>query len=421
MTMSDLRVVHFRRLYSLLSETFIADPIEEMHRRGVNTTVLTLVQFKEGRTTTVPVRARIQAPKFVRTGRALRDGLTLTFRVSQPDIMIWKIIRPWLRHQLKDLKPDVIQAHFGPDGCLIAPIAAELGIPLLVTFYGYDVSSLVHQAGPVWRRRYGQMFGYAQAYRAISSHIAKRIEQFGADRSLIHILPPGVRVEEFSVPDRSHHRDIHCVHVGRLTAKKGPVLLVRAFGRAVKMIGDACALRLSIVGDGELREETEREIERLRLGDRITMLGAVSHAKIAEIMQSADIYTQHCVTAEDGDMEGLGVVFAEASACGLPVVSTRHNGIPDVVLHDDTGMLCEEHDLDAMARHIVTLARSPELRRQMGTSGRAHIEKNFNLDLCVQREIDLLREIAGMHRRRAHESIIVPPDTGGAPAPSPMP
>ncbi|MCA9295321.1 MAG: glycosyltransferase [Phycisphaerales bacterium] len=419
--MSDLHVLHFRRLYSLLSETFIADPIEEMHRRGIRTSVLTLVQFKEGRTTTVPVRARIQAPKFVRTGRALRNGLTLTFRVSQPDIMIWKIIRPWLRRQLKDLRPDVIQAHFGPDGCLIAPIAAELGIPLLVTFYGYDVSSLVHQAGPVWRRRYGHMFGYAQAFRAISSHIARRIEEFGADPALIHILPPGVRVGEFTVPDRTGRPDIHCVHVGRLTAKKGPVLLVRAFDRAVQRLGDEHALRLSIVGDGELRDETEQEIRRLGHGDRITMLGAVPHAKIAEIMQSADIYTQHCVTAKDGDMEGLGVVFAEASACGLPIVSTRHNGIPDVVLHGQTGILCEEHDIEATAQAIATLARSPELRAQMGHAGRAHIERNFNLDLCVEREIKLLREIAGMRRHHARTKIIAEPATDGAPAASPTP
>jgi len=418
--MSDFRVVHFRRLYSLLSETFIADPIQEMHRSGIDTHVITLVGFNEGRQSPVPVRAMTPAPNFLRAGRIVRRGLGFTFRVSQPDVMIWKLVRPWLRRQLQDLRPDVVQAHFGPDGCLIAPIAAELGIPLLTTFYGYDVSRLIHKAGPVWRSRYTQLFGYAQAFRGISSHIAGRVEEFGADPSRIHVLPPGVRVEEFTKADQQSGDSIHCVHVGRLTAKKGPVVLVRSFAKALEHLGGEMPMRLTIVGDGELREKTEREIERLHLGHAITMLGALPHQKIAEVLRTADIYTQHCVTASDGDMEGLGVSFAEASACSLPVITTRHNGIPDVVLHDKTGLLCEEHDVDTMAAHIVRLARDPQLRRSMGRAGREHVEKNFNLDTNVQREIELLKRVAGPRRQaRSIPDPAISPVRLGAPSPTP--
>ncbi|MEM7230026.1 MAG: glycosyltransferase [Planctomycetota bacterium] len=401
MSAADLRVVHFRRLYALLSETFISDPIQEMSDRGVDTTVLTLVGFREGRETTVPVRAGIPAPAFVKAGRAMRRGLSFTFRVSQPDVMIWKLLRPWLRRQLQDLKPDVVQAHFGPDGCLIAPIAAELGIPLVVTFYGYDVSRLMHQAGPVWQRRYNQLWEYTDAVRGISSHIASKAISLGADPSSVHVLPPGVRVDEFSVPERKPGHDIQCVHVGRLTAKKAPLELLNGFKGALERVGSEKNLRLTIVGDGELREKTEREIEKLELDAHVTMLGAQPHARIAEILKSADIYTQHCVTAKDGDMEGLGVSFAEASACGLPVVSSVHNGIPDVVLHEETGLLCEERDTETMAEHISRLALSPELRLEMGRAGRAHIEKNFRLETCVEREIELLRSVAGPRSRRS--------------------
>jgi colanic acid/amylovoran biosynthesis glycosyltransferase len=111
------------------------------------------------------------------------------------------------------------------------------------------------------------------------------------------------------------------------------------------------------------------------------------------------MYVQHSRTAPNGDEEGMGVTFVEASARGLPIVSTRHNGIPDVVLDGRTGYLVPEGDVDAMAQRIIELAENSSLWSTMGRAGRAHVEEGFSLDRQVARTVEVLAEAIQQHKR----------------------
>jgi colanic acid/amylovoran biosynthesis glycosyltransferase len=126
------------------------------------------------------------------------------------------------------------------------------------------------------------------------------------------------------------------------------------------------------------------------LTDSVDVLGAVPHERVVELMREADIYTQHSVTAADGNQEGLPIGLIEATATGLPVVSTWHSGIPDLVMHDETGLLVEERNVEAMGRCIAELAADPERRRAMGRAGRRRVEEHF--DLSKQ-----MRKLAGIY------------------------
>src|SRR4030095_662225 len=93
---------------------------------------------------------------------------------------------------------------------------------------------------------------------------------------------------------------------------------------------------------------------------------------------------QHSVVAPSGDCEGTPVSILEAGATGLPVVSTRHAGIPDVVIEGDTGFLVDEGDVAGMARHMIQIARNPRLADTMGRAARKHIEQNFSKDQRIK-------------------------------------
>jgi colanic acid/amylovoran biosynthesis glycosyltransferase len=308
----------------------------------------------------------------------------------------------------------LIHAHFGPDGCLIAPIAKLLRVPLIVNFYGYDVSRIMKTNPEPWKRRYKKLFAQATALVAISEHIAGKLVAMGAPREKIRVIPLGIRLERFeSLADRRAARVadadasrapgtppiVRCLHIGRLTAKKDPVGMITAFAKARALVGDAIDLRLDIVGDGPLRDDCHAAAKSSGHVEAIHFHGSVAHDRIPDLLVEADIYTQHCVIAPDGDMEGLGVTFMEASAAGLPIIGTHHNGIPEVVADGETGLLVDEHDYGTMAEHIVALARDPERRRAMGRAGMARAAERFTVEQMIDRVLSLHEEVAAASTR----------------------
>ena len=101
------------------------------------------------------------------------------------------------------------------------------------------------------------------------------------------------------------------------------------------------------------------------------------------VLSENNTLTQHSVMSATGDCEGTPVSILEAGATGLPVVSTRHAGIPDVVIEGETGLLVDEHDDTSMAQHMIRLAQEPELAGRMGKAAREHIQKNFSKELRI--------------------------------------
>lgn len=391
-----LHILHFRRIFPLLSESFIYDPVMTMQRRGVNATVLALAEMRpfEG---APPCEAMIRAPQSIQSQRTLGRMFASRFRFWEIDRMLRWPIRLKLWRMLKRVRPDVIHAHFGPDGFVVEPIAEALNIPLIVSFYGYDMSRLVHESPRVWRPRYRRMFDSSAAIVGISHYILDRLADLGAPREKLHLLYPGTQLDRFVYRDPAAEYDggpVHCLHVGRLTQKKAPLKLIEAFDLARQRLHGQPGLKLQIVGDGELRAACDREIARRGLDEHVTMLGAVHHDRVLDIMHRCHIYTQHCQIADNGDTEGLGVTFIEASACGLPIVTTRHNGIPDVVVDGTTGLLGPEGDAAAMAERIADLARDPARWTQLGRAGRDHVQRRFCLEESVDRMLALYDKVA---------------------------
>ena len=261
------------------------------------------------------------------------------------------------------------------------PVLRGLGLRVYAHAHGYDVSAaaLASRTNRLLYRCLREVDGVI-----IVSHLARErlIRTCGLDPAKVHVVPCGVDIPP--PVDRPRRETVTCLHVGRLTEKKSPLNTLRAFETAYR----ACpALRLELVGDGAQREASERFCTEQDLLPVVTFHGSRPPEFVRERLREADLFLLHSVRARDGNEEGLPVAILEAMAHGLPVLSTRHGGIPEAVLDGTTGCLVDEGDWEGMSRHLLALARDPAQRLALGRAGRARALADFS----AEREIRRLR------------------------------
>ena len=273
---------------------------------------------------------------------------------------------------LNRIRPAAVLAEYGPWACNALPACRALRIPLVAHFHGFDASHT--PTLEAHRTRYRELFGYAAATVAVSTTMRSALCAFGAPPAHVHLIPYGVDTEVFR---RANPCDAEYtfVAVGRLVPKKAPLLTLAAFATALQRVPH---IRLVFVGDGPLMGECRRFLQTSGLEDAVRMPGALTHAEVAAIMRTSRAFLQHSVVAPDGDSEGMPVAVLEALASGLPVIATRHGGIPEAVLHEKTGLLCDEKDVATMAAHIVRIAQDNELAHRLGQGGRDHVCRHFD-------------------------------------------
>lgn len=251
----------------------------------------------------------------------------------------------------------------------------ELGVKFYAHAHGYDVSQ--HLLRPEWRQAYLR-YGGADGVITMSAVSRQRLVDLGLEPAKVHSIPYGVDVpREAPVLRGPVHDDlVRCLAVGRFVAKKAPILTLEAFKRAVK---DVPALRLDYIGDGDLWPAAREFVRASGLENSVTLHGAQPSSTVARLLGDADLFVQHSIVDPDsGDEEGLPVAILEAMAQSVPVVSTRHAGIPEAVADGVTGFLVEERDVAAMTERIVELARDGALRRSMGQAGWKAAKDSFS-------------------------------------------
>jgi glycosyltransferase involved in cell wall biosynthesis len=292
----------------------------------------------------------------------------------------WEFTAGYLK-AFRNARPDVVLAEWGPVAMRCMEACAIARVPLVAHFHGYDTSVrkvLTEYGG------YRDLFPRAAALVAVSHAMERKLIELGAPPEKVHYNPYGVDTAAF-VPGRPDLAPPVFVAVGRFVEKKAPHLTVLSFAEVHRLMPEA---RLRMIGDGPLLESCKNLARALRLGDAVEFLGSMNTGQILQELPKARCFVQHSIEAQDGDSEGTPNVVLEAGACGLPVVSTTHAGIPDVVLDGETGFLVPEFDIRTMADRMACFARSPDRARAMGVAARARIEQLFTVE----------RSIEGLHR-----------------------
>jgi len=265
-----------------------------------------------------------------------------------------------------------VYAEYGPTAVAVLNVCKRMNVPLIVNFHGYDIS-LRHVINR-YRESYYRMLDYAESIVAVSQHMFDALVDLGADRQKITYTPCAPQDSFFEV--QPTFSETIFVAVGRFVEKKAPHYTVLAFINVLKKHPGA---RFFFAGDGPLLLVCKDIVRYYGCENSIFFPGAVSAQKLQEKYSCARGFVQHSVTAENGDMEGTPVSVLEASAAGLPVVSTRHAGIPDVVVNGQTGLLVQEHDVDRMAEHMIRLLDDKEYAMSLGQKGREYVLNNFSM------------------------------------------
>ncbi|CAH2396615.1 glycosyltransferase [Mesorhizobium ventifaucium] len=266
---------------------------------------------------------------------------------------------------------DAVLVEYLTKGALFARACRRAGVRLYAHAHGAD--STVMPRKHLWRRRYRRLFASADGIITPSRFIADRLVEIGCASEKLHVSPCGILPERFTPSNRESAR---LLVVGRFVEKKSPHLTVEAFARIASRFPEA---RLDLVGDGPLMVRSKALVEQKNLSDRVIFHGYRSTEFVQGMMQKAAIFVQHSVTARDGDMEGLPVSILEAMASALPVVATRHSGIPEAVVDGETGILVEEHDIESTAEALASLLADPQRAAKMGDAGRQRVLDHFTL------------------------------------------
>jgi glycosyltransferase involved in cell wall biosynthesis len=376
------------RRFPVLSETFIVEEILALEEQGLNVRIFALAPCRDERFH--PSLARLRAPvQYVPGPLELRSLLAANSRVARRHPghylralssallrvhrgHLWRLIQAGYVAELA-LAAHVrhLHAHFATHPSTVAQLAAQItGVPSSFTAHAYDLYRQTDRSG---LRDLLRRASFAVTVTEPNLAFLRALEPATAGR--IHHVYNGIDLERFRPPDVRPPPPFIVLAVARLVEKKGLPVLV-----------DACRLlrergvefRCRIVGKGRDRA---RLIERIRQGnleEHVTLLGALGQEAVIGEYRAAHVFALPCRVGQDGNVDGLPVSIVEALACGLPVVSTPVNGVPEAVEHERNGLLVPLDDAPALADALERLARDPDLYARLANAARSTVVDRFD-------------------------------------------
>lgn len=284
------------------------------------------------------------------------------------------------RHVLRKGGITAIHAHFGTNAVDILPFAKKYKIPLAVTFHGFDASQALSDKR--YRKKLPKLFEYASAIIIVSNHMKETLD-LKRWIEKVHLIPCGVNINEFEVNKTKDDTDIvRILHSGRLTGKKGVPDLIRVFH---KLSDTHNNIELHIVGDGEEINICKDLVNKFDIKQSVKFYGSVSREKVRQIMEKSDIFVLNSRVDDNGDMEGTPVTLLEAMSVKIPVISTYHAGIPDVVKDGLNGLLVPEKDNRALENALDVLINDRSKRCQLSEKARETVENEHTVELMQQK------------------------------------
>ena len=309
----------------------------------------------------------------VASQRVAPDAEPSSVRVWREPAVVTRLGRrtelAWLATVAAGTRARILHAHLGYWAGTVGRVADRLHRPWVLSMHGHDLLVRARRlADPSPLRR-------ADLVIVPSAFMADAAVAFGIPESRVRVIPSGIDLARVAFRERTPNPDgtVTVLFVGRFVDKKGAVDAASTVGRVAR---DRPHLRARFVGYGEQRDAVAAVLAPL--GDRAEIIDGRMAGAVVEALADAHILISPSRTAPDGDAETLSVVNLEAQAAGLPVVTTRHGGIPDAVT-PDSAILVDENDSDALTDALIAVVDSPERWPLMGAAGRRHVEARFEL------------------------------------------
>lgn len=286
----------------------------------------------------------------------------------------WVIPLMWSfrRHKI-----DSVLVEYGNHSYKLLPFLKRLKIPVVTMFHGFDASifKVIEDC-----ENYQNVFRISNSIICVSNQMKNALIKLGCDPAKI-VYTPCAPNDLFFDLQPSYAKN-QFISIGRFVDKKAPYFNILAFQIVLKKYPKYI---LKMGGDGPLLNTCKNLVDHLGLQNNIIFLGVISLLELKKELIVSKGFIQHSITADNGDKEGTPVAVMEASAAGIPVVSTNHAGIPDVIIHEKTGLLCQEKDVQKMAENIIKLIENKELAMRLGNNGKTRIKNKFNMSLHISK------------------------------------
>ena len=395
-----MKIALFVDQFPKISETFILNQIEGLCACGHEITIFPCQPSDETKVHSIVERLdlleKIRVPRKIPTTRLEKllfyfrlFGLSLTHGKSLSDLKgaltKYNNIGDW-RSALTMAEPvlhhgdrfDLLFAHFGPSG-LRASWYREAGLvdgPLVTVFHGFDLSSCLQDHN---ERMYDPLFQNGDLFLPISHFWQDKLRTLGCPAGRLKVHHVGIDCDQFAFHARTREANepTILVSVARLVEKKGIEYAIRALA---KLSASQLNVQYRIIGDGPLLVSLKQLVNEMHLDTNITFLGVKNSDEVANELNKAHLFLAPSVTSQTGDMEGIPTVLMEAMATGLPVISTFHSGIPELVEDGVSGVLVNERDVCALSQTIQELLANVDRWPIMGKSGREKVLQEFNIN-----------------------------------------
>lgn len=283
---------------------------------------------------------------------------------------------------------DIVHCIYGSNGG-IGILHKEAGIidgKLITSFHGFDMSERILNS-----RLYTKLKKKGDLFLPVCNYFKNKLIQYNFPEDKIIVHHTSININQFKLKERigEINEVVKILTVGRLTVKKGIEYSIRAIGSLVKKY----PIRYIIIGDGELREALDHLIKSLDASEYIQLINSVSRDELVKYYISSDILIAPSIATENGNIEGIPNVLKEAMSCGLPVISTWHSGIPELVRDGKNGYLVPERDPEAIAERLEYLINHPDVLPRLARCGRSEVEQRFDSNKLNNHLVDIYKNV----------------------------
>ena len=374
-TRAGKRIGFVRDQFPNLSETFVMDQMRGLLKAGFDVRMYAQQNVIDKIKHSIPID--LMAETYFAGQRSFQWVRPRRVRYMLEKIANRRSMQRLLSSAINDC--DLMLCHFGPMGLqtVQASLQAKKDTKIWTVFHGYDVSSYIATHGD---DVYKELFARGDQFLAISDFWARRLVTLGCPADKIVVLHMGVDVGAIGYNPKPIvvGRPRRLLYVGRLVPKKGADVLLRALAD-YRMNSPETRWELSLIGDGPMKRDLEALVIELNLDDCVVFCGPQPSEQVRRMLDAADYFVLPSLTPTDGDMEGIPVALMEAMAAGLPVISTVHGGIPELVEHGISGLLAVEADVKSLRDRLgEAFAQTTEQRQAMQLAARSKVENEFD-------------------------------------------
>ncbi|MEM1326648.1 MAG: glycosyltransferase family 4 protein [Bacteroidota bacterium] len=337
-----MNVLHIISKFLSPTMTFIYNEVDALSKQ-IDVTVVCRERMNEDKFPFHPVFNIGDGTIIDKVGNAINKKVKKTYR------NYWWQTAQRLAAIIEETQPDLIHCQFGTSFVFLKDQLPNIDLPIVVSFHGFDASSALRRSSYV--RQLNAYFDDKVYPIFVSNHMRDGLVAKNINFQNESILYYGTDTERFTRQNRSLSEQYNFLQVSSLTEKKGHLYTIRAFAQLLDRLTAPYPL-LKIGGEGPLKEMLLKEVARLGIADHVQFLGLMNIDEVKAAMEEASCFVHHSVTADNGSKEGIPNVIMEAMAMELPILSTYHSGIPELVEDGVNGYLIAEKAVDSYAQKM---------------------------------------------------------------------